>query len=546
MPTTIDPKSAKAMISGPEEMAFLDVREAGQNSHGHPLLIAWAPYSRLEAVVPYLAPRRPAPTVLVDENDGVAGKAAGRLEAMGYSDVRILEGGVRGWSDAGLELFKGENALAKGFAEWLEKAYQTPTIYADELSARLDAGEDIAVLDCRTPDQFRDFHIPGGISCPGAEGLYRLRDIVSSPETLVVVHCQGRTRGLMWAQTLINAGVPNKVMTLFNGTPGWLGAGLSLETGNDRPLPTVTPEGIAATRAQAERLRDASGVPYVDRETLRQWRRQSDRRTLYMLDVRTPEEYRAGHIPGSAWAISGQLAKGPEYWVAVRGARVVLVDDTEVRAIATAHWLLQLGTDNVYVLEGGIGGEGTEAGAGSLTLDPAIGSEFETMSPRDVHQGIEDGTVSVIDVGRSMDFREAHVSGARWACRAHLEKALKDIPDQRTVVLVSTDPEAMRLAGIDVRETGRHAVALMEGGLNAWRAAGLPVDASPDAPADEDCIDFSFLNTGRLTGNQEHTQKHLDWKASLPQQIEADGDVRFRIPAPAAGAAPSIAGSRPS
>jgi len=74
--------------------------------------------------------------------------------------LALTEGGVRGWSDAGLELFKGENALAKGFAEWLEKAYQTPTIYADELSARLDAGEDIAVLDCRTPDQFRDFHIP--------------------------------------------------------------------------------------------------------------------------------------------------------------------------------------------------------------------------------------------------------------------------------------------------------------------------------------------------------------------------------------------------
>jgi rhodanese-related sulfurtransferase len=71
-----------------------------------------------------------------------------------------------------------------------------------------------------------------------------------------------------------------------------------------------------------------------------------------LLDVRTPEEFSAGSIPGAAHAPGGQLVQATDQWVAVRNARLVLIDGEGVRAPVVASWLKQLGCD-VYVLEGG-------------------------------------------------------------------------------------------------------------------------------------------------------------------------------------------------
>ena len=68
-------------------------------------------------------------------------------------------------------------------------------------------------------------NIPNGIDVPGAELAYRIHDLAPNPETTVVVNCAGRTRSIIGAQSLINAGVPNPVVALENGTMGWHLAG---------------------------------------------------------------------------------------------------------------------------------------------------------------------------------------------------------------------------------------------------------------------------------------------------------------------------------
>src|SRR5205085_12656552 len=88
---------------------------------------------------------------------------------------------------------------------------------------------------------------------------------------------------------------------------------------------------------------------------LAEWRREADRRTLYVMDVRDPAEYRAGHLPGSVIAPGGQLVQETDSWLGVWGARVVLVDDTGVRARMTASWLRRMGWD-AAVLDNGRGG----------------------------------------------------------------------------------------------------------------------------------------------------------------------------------------------
>ena len=70
----------------------------------------------------------------------------------------------------------------------------------------------------------------------------------------------------------------------------------------------------------------------------------------YRFDVRTPEEYAAGHVPEALSAPGGQLIQETDRDMTTWGARVVLVDDNGVRATMTASWLMQMGWADVAIM----------------------------------------------------------------------------------------------------------------------------------------------------------------------------------------------------
>ena len=73
-------------------------------------------------------------------------------------------------------------------------------------------------------------------------------------------------------------------------------------------------------------------------------------RTLYLFDVRLPDAFAAGHLPGFRNAQGGQLVQEPDHNAPVRGARIVLTDDLGPRADMTASRLAQMGWE-VLVLD---------------------------------------------------------------------------------------------------------------------------------------------------------------------------------------------------
>ncbi|MEJ2398844.1 MAG: rhodanese-like domain-containing protein [Gammaproteobacteria bacterium] len=107
---------------------------------------------------------------------------------------------------------------SKAFGEIVEQSCHTPHITPQALKARLDAGESIVILDARPLEEYRRMNIPGGIDTPGAELVYRVRDLVPDANTPIVVNCAGRTRSIIGTQSLINAGIPNPVAALKGGT----------------------------------------------------------------------------------------------------------------------------------------------------------------------------------------------------------------------------------------------------------------------------------------------------------------------------------------
>src|SRR3954452_5778471 len=297
----LSPAEVKAMLRDGEEIALLDVREEGVFSEdGHPFFANSVPLSRLELMIRDLVPRKGTRVVLLDSGDDhLAERAAAKLERMGYDNVAVMAGGSKAWAAAGYELFTGVNVPSKAFGELVEYRCETPHIPAAELKRRLDAGEQVLIVDSRPIGEFRNMSIPGAFDCPGAELVYRVPDRVPSPDTLVVVNCAGRTRSIIGAQSLRNAGLPNTVLALENGTMGWELAGLELARGREDALPPPSPEGLSRARALADKVAERFAIRRIDDATLAQFTAEAGQRTLYLFDVRSPEEYIAGHFAGS-------------------------------------------------------------------------------------------------------------------------------------------------------------------------------------------------------------------------------------------------------
>ena len=350
-PAHVSPLQVRRALLLRDEIALLDLRHEAAFATGHPLFAANMAAGRIELEAGTRLPRKDVPVVIYDAGEGLVAQAADRLAALGYTNVRQLDGGLPAWRIAGYELFQDVNSYAKAFGELVESRRHTPSLPADEVAALIASKANIAVLDVRRFDEYATMNIPGSVSVPGAELVLRAGRAAPDPDTTIIVNCAGRTRSIIGAQSLINAGVANKVLALRNGTIGWTLARQDLEHGADRRGEVGLFEGATAN---ARDVAYRAGVRHVGMEDARALQAQHHR-TLYRFDVRDAGEYAAGHLKGFSHYPGGQLVQEIDMAAPVRGARIVLTDDRDVRADMTASWLAQMGWE-VYVLEGGYDG----------------------------------------------------------------------------------------------------------------------------------------------------------------------------------------------
>jgi len=503
-------ETIKPLLTDGGEIAFIDIREHGQYGAGHPFFAVNLPYSRLETLAPALMPCRAVRCVLFDHGDGVAERAARRLAALGYRDLTVMAGGAPAWAAAGFTLFKGVNLPSKTFGELVEHEMHTPSISAAELKAAQAAGEDLILLDGRTPKEFHAMTLPGARSCPNAELGHRLEALGLGPETRVVINCAGRTRSIIGAQTLRNLGVGRDVVALRNGTQGWALAGFDLANQRDPGrLPDLSAEQLDASRAKARALIASAGLRVIDEAALARLRADASR-THYLLDVRTAEEFANTHLSGAIHAPGGQLVQATDQYVAVRNARIVLSDDTGLRAATTALWLRGMGHDVVILGQDASHGEAPDPGAAPRATLPEV-------PLGEVPGRIAAGAV-LLDLSPSMDYRAAHIAGARWAIRPRLGDV--DLDGATEVLLATRDAATATSAALDLAEISASAVSMLPGGPAEWRAAGLDVTASPDTPDDAACIDYPFFVHDRHSGNLAAAQAYLDWETGLVAQLD--------------------------
>ena len=506
------------------EIALLDIREDGEFGEDHLLFATPLPYSRLELGIAPLVPRKNARIVLCDDGaSGVAQRAATRLSALGYTDLTVLDGGTRGWKAAGYGLFKGVNVPSKLFGELVEHAYNTPRITAQDLVKMKASGEDFVLFDGRPVHEHHKMTIPGSTSCPNAELPYRVSSIVKNPKTKIIINCAGRTRSILGAQTLINFGVPNPVYALENGTQGWYLSDLQLEYGSTLQYPErIDPAALPAQQLASQALSTRFKVRSVTANEVAVWFQEPDR-TTYLCDVRTPDEFATGSLPGAQHTPGGQLIQATDQWVGVRNARIVLIDGGEnVRAPVVASWLLQLGCD-AYVLEGGVNARLAAASAAKPALP-----DLPLISTDELKKLVHAKACTVFDVGASMAYRKAHIPGSRWSIRTRIAN---DAQTAKTpIIFTAEDMDIARLAATELHDAGLSDFRFYAGGAAAWSKAGNPTAASEDIPTNGECIDYLFFVHDRHAGNRAAMQQYLAWETGLMAQLSAQDKSVFRLP----------------
>ena len=527
MTTEITASTLRKWLYDGDELALLDVREPGQIVLGHILFSAPLPWSRFEADLGRLVPNPSVRMVLCDAGDGIALRAAQQAAMLGYSNVSILQGGVKSWAAAGHTLYEGVNVPSKAFGELVEHVADTPRMDAMSV-ARLAGAVDHIIVDGRPSDEFRKMSIPNATCCPNGELALRIRELAPDPETTIIVNCAGRTRSIIGAQTLIDFGVPNPTYAMENGTQGWVLAGLELDRGKDSQLPGM-PEALDGPRSEAAEMAARFGVEAVSGKTLQAWH-ADESRTTCVLDVRSAEErdrdpdarkalldsHRVVHAPG------GQLVQATDQWIAVRNARIVLLDTEDVRSKVTASWLRRLG-HNAYTLIGGVDALAdlsapSRTRAWQATPVPSITAAAAVTE-------LEKSDAMIIDLRSSAAYRQGHVAGSTWSIRPRLP----DNTGDRPVFLISDDPDVAALAAADLTGSGTTRVAIVDGGFEACRAAGATIVTAASTPEDVERIDFLSFTHGRHDGNEQASRQYLAWEIALVDQLDSDERAVFRI-----------------
>lgn len=508
-----------------EEVALLDVREEDPHAQEHPLFAANFPLSRIEVDALSKLPRKDAPIVTLDDGQGDAQLAAERLSALGYVDVAVFEGGVKAWIAAGGEVFKDVNVPSKSFGEFVESKRHTPSLSAQEVKKLIDDKEDVVVVDVRRFDEYQTMSIPTGISVPGAELVLRVPELAPNPKTKIIVNCAGRTRSIIGTQSLINAGIPNEVNALRNGTIGWTLAGQELDKGQSRKFKEVS-EGTAMVAAdRARSVADQAGVKRVKLADIEKWKSQAER-TTYFFDTRTPEEYEAGHLPGFRSTPGGQLVQETEMVAPVRGARIVLADPSGVRANMPASWLAQMAWD-VYVIDDIKASDLTEKGTWIAPLPAA--PQIQTVDVKTLSGWLQNDKDTIcVDLSTHANYVKGHIPGGWFALRSQFSKALEQLPKANRYVLTSTTGELAIFAAPEIQALTTSEVLVLSGGNKAWMDAGLDIEKGPTHLVSPPLDRYKRPYEGTSV-DPAAMQAYLDWEFGLVEQLGKDGTHHFWV-----------------
>jgi rhodanese-related sulfurtransferase len=481
--TTVREVAELLQRSAGTRVAVLDVRERHEFADRHLPGASPLPRGLMEFTAPAVLPDRDALLVLVSGQGRRAARAAEALAELGFANPRVLAGGLDGWRAAGLPIETGWGVAGKRYGERLA----VPDLQRDAATVASGIREGhTLVVDIRPEWEHEQGHVPGAINLPGDRLASRLPEIAAiAQDRTIVTHCTGRTRGIVAADLLRRAGLP-QAFALLNGCMGWVLAGKALEFGSTPPPVWTAGRGDGGWRL-TERAPLASSLalpalPLLSADALQHWR--AERGPHYLLDVRSLAEWRSARVPGALPLPAGQVLLEGESVVVIKSLPVALIAGSEAAARWAALHLRQLGVREIVALDGGI---------------PAWLASGRAAPPHDARPAVpasarhiavaawrrDPARFRVIDVRSRGEWGMARLAGSECMPRGQLDAGgWHPGADARPVLLVSSAGRRASLAAVTLERLAPGLeIAVLEGGLRACRDAGFPIDTGGADPS---------------------------------------------------------------
>ncbi len=361
----------------------------------------------------------------------------------------------------------------------------TKTIACEDLATLLASDKLYAMFDVRERGEFNDCQIAGATSLPRSQIEFRAAELVPNPTIPLVLYDEGGARAQLAAATLAAAGYID-ISLLEGGLSAW----------QKEKFPTVSGVNVPS-KAFGEKVHRDRQIPEVTPEELKKLKEQRD--DVLIFDTRTPEEFQRFCIPGGNNVPGGDLihwvdtlSQNPELPVVVNCAG-------RTRSIIGTAALQRLGLKNVRALKNGTMGwvlagydlelrparavftppPGSREKAGELALRVAEEEEIFLISPEDMLASFNDkaGVNYLIDVRSEPEYESGHVPGSISVPGGQAVQRADDfiaVPNGR-IVFISNAPARAVMAAYWYRQMGFRDVAVLRGGLHAWRAAGRPL-----------------------------------------------------------------------
>ena len=463
------------------ELALVDVREKADYVTGHLWRAVNIPYSSLELSVKRFIPRYNTRIILCHSNNVLSQRAALSLSHLGYSNITRFKENTDNVDASEYPMIRGDYAIAHAFGYHITSHHQTPVITANQLSRKLNAGEDILVVDTRSPKDYKKASLPNSINVPVERVIQKIPELVTNETTQIIVHCAGITRAALGAQTLINSCIPNPIKFLRDGTKGWFINGGELVRGRKFYNPEPSHASMSIAIKTAKELAQKFSLHYCSPENLQNWMEKNSNHTCYCIDVRSQEEYEHNHFPGAINIPGGELAGMTSDHLATCNANLCLIDDgSSARAEITASWMKQLGWNDVVILKQWCDLAGLESGAEIRTISKSNISESQLINASRLKQLLDNCDAAVIDVSHSSDYRLGHITGAYWTLRSALPESISGLAEYSNLVITDTDGLMAQFVAQELKLFTNKNVYVLKDGNAAWIADGLSISDGMD------------------------------------------------------------------
>lgn len=187
-----------------------------------------------------------------------------------------------------------------------------------------------------------------------------------------------------------------------------------------------------------------------------------------VVDVRTPREFAAGHIPNAYGIPVGAPLSTWAGWVVPFAAPVVLVAEDPATREEAVRQLIRIGYDDLGYLEGGMA-------AWEADQLPVVG--FPLMTVEELQQArARSNAPRVLDVRQEAEWRAGHLAGALHVEGGRLHLQAPPLPKDEQWVVHCGHADRSTIAVSILQQRGFSRLSLLYGGFSAWQEAGYPVE----------------------------------------------------------------------